>query len=588
VLFEASDFVRRVNNVVIAADPDADDRGPPTYYIPSNAELQSESQAESDALYKFKIRVQEGVSNRVEGPQLPIIHNLTTNRLQSLREQSLISKKSDLVYIHGDKESVYVQLTRVQMQNCIDSELNGEAYSQISTKEAKVVTTLACRKLRVAIKTGFEAGFIDKELKSFLMNTVPQEDGNARTARLLVTAKTHKGISKGAPNPIKFRVIISNVKVAARRAQEYIAKEANEAMRASLSFVEDTAEAVHRIERTLVPPWAKLCTADVRNFYPEANRQECLDDSFGAWVRTYGGAKAAWMRDLNDLVSSNIVFTDDRDRFWAMKDGFAIGLCHAAQMCNISFGFIEEDVMVEAMSRGLHIPEVYIRQQDDIFFTYGGSNSDLVEFQSLFADKLGSKRVLEWESSTHSANWCDITVYKGVRFSRSGVLDLKLFVKPTDSGKKLHFASYHPLPTKVGILKGEAHRLLIACSGKAEWMTAINTKMVEYTNAGYPLEILVKNLQDQLDFEDRANLLATREAKREAKRTSAPPQAKTRTMAWRLEHTPREKETKLQGLVQEAHQWALEDQVLHPFAKRTRFVAAWKKGKSVGEWIKPF
>jgi hypothetical protein len=62
---------------------------------------------------------------------------------------------------------------------------------------------------------------------------------------------------------VPLRIILDNTNVAARGAQEYIARMADQGMREAPSYVQDTAEAVSKIEALRPSPGCIIATADV-------------------------------------------------------------------------------------------------------------------------------------------------------------------------------------------------------------------------------------------------------------------------------------------------------------------------------------
>ena len=58
------------------------------------------------------------------------------------------------------------------------------------------------------------------------------------------------------------------------------------------------------------------------------------------------------------------------------------------------------------------------------------------------------------ECSTDQVTSLDTMVYKGERFRQSGVLDIKMYIKPTKKQLYVHATSYYPKGTRKGIFIG--------------------------------------------------------------------------------------------------------------------------------------
>ena len=65
-----------------------------------------------------------------------------------------------------------------------------------------------------------------------------------------------------------------------------------------------------------------------------------------------------------------------------------------------------------------------------------------------------------FEHSERSIDFLDITLYKGERFTTSGILDTKSFIKKTETYQYLQRTSTHPPSVFKGLIKGESLRHL--------------------------------------------------------------------------------------------------------------------------------
>ena len=97
----------------------------------------------------------------------------------------------------------------------------------------------------------------------------------------------------------------------------------------------------------------------------------------------------------------------------------------------MEWGAREHRMKQQAERLSIKLPVLYLRQVDDIFFVYVGTRAELQTFQDL-CDNMDPNRNLTWEVSAETANWLDLTVYKGENFQRTGALDTQLYQKPTD------------------------------------------------------------------------------------------------------------------------------------------------------------
>ena len=62
------------------------------------------------------------------------------------------------------------------------------------------------------------------------------------------------------------------------------------------------------------------------------------------------------------------------------------------------------------------------------------------------------------EFSTDEIMFKDLCLYKGGRFPKEGILDIKTHIKPSNTQQSEHTSSTHPPGTGRGIIKGELLR----------------------------------------------------------------------------------------------------------------------------------
>ena len=60
------------------------------------------------------------------------------------------------------------------------------------------------------------------------------------------------------------------------------------------------------------------------------------------------------------------------------------------------------------------------------------------------------------EISEKEITFLDTVVYKGERFLKEAILDVKTHYKPTETFQYTHYSSCHPTGVKRGFIKGEA------------------------------------------------------------------------------------------------------------------------------------
>ena len=74
------------------------------------------------------------------------------------------------------------------------------------------------------------------------------------------------------------------------------------------------------------------------------------------------------------------------------------------------------------------------------------------------------------EISENEITFLDTVVFKGERFIKESILDIKTHYKPTETFQYTHFTSCHNPGVKRGFIKGEAIRLLRPNSSKTTFV----------------------------------------------------------------------------------------------------------------------
>ena len=100
-------------------------------------------------------------------------------------------------------------------------------------------------------------------------------------------------------------------------------------------------------------------------------------------------------------------------------------------------------------------------------------------------------------------------MYKGERFKRCGVLDIKTHIKPTNKQLYVHASSYHPKGTGKGIVLGEALRYLRTNSDEENYRRMISKHKSVLRRRGYILMVTNKHLE-RISFDERQTTLASK------------------------------------------------------------------------------
>ena len=98
------------------------------------------------------------------------------------------------------------------------------------------------------------------------------------------------------------------------------------------------------------------------------------------------------------------------------------------------------------------------------------------------------------EVSQLETTFLDTTVYKGERFEKEPILDVRTHYKPTETLQYTNYNSCHPAGVKKGFVKEEALRLLRTNSSKVMFEENIKNFRTRLTSRGYPNNLVEKIL----------------------------------------------------------------------------------------------
>ena len=106
------------------------------------------------------------------------------------------------------------------------------------------------------------------------------------------------------------------------------------------------------------------------------------------------------------------------------------------------------------------------------------------------------------EISCTDATFLDTTIYKGQRFNKESVLDMRTHFKPMETFQYTFFTMCHPSGAKKGFVKGEALRLLRTNSSIKTFEENITTFKKHLLERGYP-QNLINNILSEVKFQGR-------------------------------------------------------------------------------------
>ena len=139
-----------------------------------------------------------------------------------------------------------------------------------------------------------------------------------------------------------------------------------------------------------------------------------------------------------------------------------MGTKMAVSFANIFMAVVETEIINRSHFKPLTW-KIYI---DDVFSLWNMNKKEINSFIEL-ANSYHPTIKFTAEISDKEITFLETCVYKGERFKKESVLDVRTHFKLTETFQYTYFTSCHPPGVRKGLIKGEALRPLIAYSSKA-------------------------------------------------------------------------------------------------------------------------
>ena len=236
-------------------------------------------------------------------------------------------------------------------------------------------------------------------------------------------------------------------------------------MKSLSSYIKDTNEYIEYVESTKLPQDCILCTMDVSSLYTNIPTEDGINAVLQAIENGENkdplGPSTSWLKRLLELILYKNVFRFN-DKFYIQKQGTAMGTKMAPAYANIFMGALESRIISETTPSPIHW-KIYI---DDIVLIWTDTKESLEQFINSIND-LHQRIHFTSEFSTDKITFLHLCLYKGERFAKEAILDIKTHIKPTNIQQYVHASSAHPPRTGRGIIKGELLRYLQTNSNEA-------------------------------------------------------------------------------------------------------------------------
>lgn len=277
-----------------------------------------------------------------------------------------------------------------------------------------------------------------------------------RPRRFYMLPKIHKDPAKWSkPHLIPpGRPVISDCSSESYHIAEYIDYWLQPLATSHEAYLKDTNDVLDKLGKLKIPKDALIVTADVDAMYTNIEHEQGIAAVAQA-LRDNPNPERPPDEVILKLLEWGLTRNDFEfdGEFYLQICGTAMGKKFSPSYANIFMAQWEKRVLAQAEYK----PLIYKRYLDDIFMIWTHGRDKLQSFLD-FLNSDNPCIKLKAEISETSVDFLDLTIFKGTRFQREGILDTKVYHKPTDTMQLLHKASYHPKHTFAGIIKSQVLR----------------------------------------------------------------------------------------------------------------------------------
>lgn len=276
------------------------------------------------------------------------------------------------------------------------------------------------------------------------------------------------------------RPIVSDTSSMTYQIAKYISKQLETLGTKHRSYIRDTYHFLDLLGAQSFPPHAALVTMDVQSLYTNID----TDKGIAAVAETMSLFPDPSRPDSEILNLLRICLTHNTFFFnsncYRQVNGCAMGHPYAVHYANIYMSLLETRAL-----NSCHLqPAFYARFIDDIILIWLHGYEAFLDFFGIFNSTDPSIK-FTYDYNSNSIAFLDVRIYKGPRFSRNGILDTRLYFKPTDTHQLLHKSSFHPKHTFDSIVKSQVLRFFRICNNTFDFNSACQTLFSVLKSRGY-------------------------------------------------------------------------------------------------------
>jgi len=261
--------------------------------------------------------------------------------------------------------------------------------------------------------------------------------------------------------------------------------------RTSGLIADSSRSTVYDLERRPFPAGVVLCSFDITALYPSIPIVDALE-AISVLVHEYvtAGGRLDFPADnlvtlLRLVLETNIV--NYNGRLFRQIKGGAMGTPVFVAVAVLFMFYIERSLVSTAMVDNSCL---YFRRFIDDIIAVFASEQQAIDFwkqyNSLHTD------IKATGTTGESVVWLDLVVFKGLRFSATGIVDFRVYQKDLNLYLYLPFYSCHPYHSKVAFISAECRRYVICCSDELDYIKVRDLFVSRLRSRAYPFCIIKK------------------------------------------------------------------------------------------------
>ncbi len=362
----------------------------------------------------------------------------------------------------------------------------------------------------------FDNGVIDRITFDFLCGRANE---NPRLGRLFLLPKMHK-LSNEVIERIKngttildalppCRPIISQCNAVTERISRFIDYFLVPIVRKQKRYIRDSGDFINQIETLNPDQDCFFVSFDCTSMYTNMEFDELTQSVERAYDQAIQSDYSISLPDKETMVSlvSAVLknnYFEFNGRYFKQIIGASQGSKCSPEICDIRADELINEILDQYRYRN---KIAYLgRYRDDFFAIMHTSTAEEIKEFFHIANNHHPLLKFTYEISDSEMIFLDTVIFKGNRFAHTGVLDIKIYIKPTNTHQNLQRASMHNPSVFSALIKGEAIRYRRNCSDNDHFTQSLSTFKTHLLKRGYAEQEMDSNFK-AVSSMDRTELL---------------------------------------------------------------------------------